>query len=299
MSKTRDLARDVVYAALTALKENGGELPVASVLAEVEKRANLSPYALEKYKSGNSVRWVTVLRYYSIDCSKAGLLLKKSGIWYLTPEGEAARQLGPEHLLKQAVDGYRQWKKQNSGDETGVIPDNLEKSEQVEPEQQARLQSEQIEELAIQGIKTYLDLRGAYEFQDIVAALLRAMGYHTPFVAPKGKDGGVDILAYRDPLGIVPPRIKVQVKHRTAPASVQEVRELLGLLQGDGDVGIFLSTGGFTSDAKRTARESRMHLELIDAERFIDLWQEFHDRIDEEGKRLLPLKRLYVLATDE
>ena len=25
--------------------------------------------------------------------------------------------------------------------------------------------------------------------------------YYTPFIAPKGKDGGVDIIAYRDPLG--------------------------------------------------------------------------------------------------
>ena len=40
--------------------------------------------------------------------------------------------------------------------------------------------------------------KNPYEFQDLVAALLRAMGYYTPFIAPKGKDGGVDIIAYRD-----------------------------------------------------------------------------------------------------
>ena len=26
-------------------------------------------------------------------------------------------------------------------------------------------------------------------------------GYYTPFVAPKGKDGGIDLIAYQDPLG--------------------------------------------------------------------------------------------------
>jgi predicted Mrr-cat superfamily restriction endonuclease len=50
--------------------------------------------------------------------------------------------------------------------------------------------------------------KNAYEFQDLAAALLRGMGYYTPFVAPTGKDGGVDIIAYRDPLGTVSPRIK-------------------------------------------------------------------------------------------
>jgi len=38
------------------------------------------------------------------------------------------------------------------------------------------------------------------------------MGYHTPFIAPKGRDGGIDVEAYSDPLGTVAPRIIVQVK---------------------------------------------------------------------------------------
>lgn len=53
---------------------------------------------------------------------------------------------------------------------------------------------------ASKGIREYI-IKEPYEFQDLVAALLRAMGYYTPFIAPKGKDGGVDIIAYRDPLG--------------------------------------------------------------------------------------------------
>ena len=52
------------------------------------------------------------------------------------------------------------------------------------------------------------------------------MGYYTPFVAPQGKDGGIDVIAYRDPLGTVSPRIKIQIKHRDASASVQEIRQL-------------------------------------------------------------------------
>ncbi|MBF0548586.1 MAG: restriction endonuclease [Candidatus Riflebacteria bacterium] len=39
-----------------------------------------------------------------------------------------------------------------------------------------------------------------------------------------GKDGGVDIIAYRDPLGTESPRIKIQIKHRETPANVQELR---------------------------------------------------------------------------
>ena len=73
--------------------------------------------------------------------------------------------------------------------------------------------------------------RSPYEFQDMVAALLHAMGYFTPFVAPKGKDGGVDVLAFHDPLGATIPRVKVQVKHTpSSSVSVEVVRRLSGRL---------------------------------------------------------------------
>lgn len=77
------------------------------------------------------------------------------------------------------------------------------------------------------------------------------------------------MIAYRDPLGTVSPRIKVQIKHRDSSATVQEVRQLMGLLQKDGDVGMLVSSGGFTPDAKTTARGSHVHVELIDLDRVI------------------------------
>jgi restriction system protein len=125
------------------------------------------------------------------------------------------------------------------------------------------------------------------------------MGYYTPFVAPKGKDGGVDIVAYRDPLGTQQPRIQVQIKHRDSTAGAKEIRELMGLLQKEGDVGIFVSSGGFSSDAKVAARSSHIHVELIDLNRFIGLWQEFYDKFSDEDKRLLPLRPIYFLGATE
>jgi restriction system protein len=89
------------------------------------------------------------------------------------------------------------------------------------------------------------------------------------------------------------PRIKVQIKHRESTANVSEVRELMGLLQKEGDIGLFVSTGGFTSDAKITARTSHVHVELIDFDRFIALWQEFYDKLNDEDKDRLRLRPVY------
>ena len=156
-----------------------------------------------------------------------------------------------------------------------------------------------IEQRAIEGLQQYINAKNAYEFQDLVAALLRGMGYYTPFVAPKGKDGGVDVIAYRDPLGTQSPRIQVQIKHKEAGASVQEVRQLMGLLQKEGDVGMFVSTSGFSPDARAAARGSHIHVELVDLNRFISLWQEFYDKLKDEDKNLLPLHPIYFLAPVE
>jgi restriction system protein len=70
----------------------------------------------------------------------------------------------------------------------------------------------------------------------------------------------------------------------------------MGLLQKDGDVGMFVLSGGFTPDAKTTARSSHVHVELVDLDRFITLWQEFYPKLADEDKALLPLMPIYFYA---
>jgi restriction system protein len=214
--------------------------------------------------------------------------VKKKGVWYLTPDGEAALSLGEVGLLNAASAAYRKWKGENRPPEAS---DEQEITESGEQGQEATIH--EIEQQAIEGLKKQIALKNPYEFQDLVAALLRGMGYYTPFVAPQGKDGGVDVIAYRDPLGTVTPRIKVQIKHRESTASVAGIRQLMGLLQKDGDVGMFVSSGGFTSDSKTTARSSHVYVELVDLDRLISLWQEFYPKLSDEDKSLLPLVPIY------
>ena len=126
------------------------------------------------------------------------------------------------------------------------------------------------------------------------------MGYYTPFVAPPGPDGGIDIIAYKDPIGIELPRIRIQVKHRPeTKVSRSEVATLMGDLQGEGYVGIIVSTGGFSSDALAEVRKSNRHIEEIDFERFIDLWEEYYGKLLDEDKALLPLRKISFLSPKE
>jgi restriction system protein len=291
LSPTRALAAKVIYAGLSILRENGKELPIRDLMEKVRKQVDLDAWAKEQYEKTGYVRWESIFHFFSIDCVKAGYLIKKGGVWYLTPEGDDALKLGPEMLLENATRSYRKWRAEN--------PVTQEDEEGPE-EQVAELPSyDDIEQRAIEGLQRFINAKNPYEFQDLVAALLRGMGYHTPFVAPKGKDGGVDIMAYRDPLGTQSPRIQVQIKHKQSSTSVQEVRQLMGLLQKEGDVGMFVSTAGFSPDARTAARGSHIHVELIDLNRFINLWQEFYDKLKDEDKSLLPLRPIFFLSAGE
>jgi len=292
ISRTRSLGNKTIFAALQALKDNGNELPSREVKDEVEKRVDLDSWEKERYEKTGYIRWESVLHFYSINCTKAGFLVKKEGRWYLTEEGELALELGPEKLLDVAIEAYKKWRSEKAQDETPEVDELAEQAEST-------MTLEQIEQIAREALETHIAAKNPYEFQDLAAALLRGMGYHTPFVAPRGKDGGVDIIAYRDPLGTVTPRIKVQVKHKKDPAGVAEVRQLMGILQQGGDVGIFVSTGGFSTDAKVLARSSPIHVELIDRNRFINLWVKFYSSLNDEDKTELPLHPVYFLAPQD
>lgn len=84
-----------------------------------------------------------------------------------------------------------------------------------------------------------------------------------------------------------------------AAVTVEGLRAFMALL-GNSDLGIFVSIGGFTRSAADEARaqESRK-ITLIDSDRLIELWVEHYDKLDESGKRHLPLKAVHYLAAGE
>ena len=215
-------------------------------------------------------------------------------MWYLTPEGEAALKLSPEEVMEKGEVAYREWRKLNPREDKHDEEPTDDNAERDRAEELNMLESD-----AREGIRKFIVSKSPYEFQDMVAALLRAMGYHTPFIAPKGKDGGIDITAYLDPLGAQTPRIKVQVKHKPETAiGASDIRALLGVLRA-GDIALFVTSGTFSPDAKNTGTSSREFIRLIDGDEFIDMWLEFYDKMTDDDKNMLPLKRISFLGNNE
>jgi restriction system protein len=129
------------------------------------------------------------------------------------------------------------------------------------------------------------------EMEDLTASILRAMGYKAK-VSPKGPDRGVDVIASPDGLGLTRPRIKAEVKHRGGAMGSQAIRSFIGALR-EGDSGLFISTGGFSREARYEAERSIIPLTLIDLDDLAGLIVSHYENFDLEGRALVPLVRIY------
>lgn len=129
------------------------------------------------------------------------------------------------------------------------------------------------------------------EMEELVASILRAMGYKAK-VSPKGPDRGVDVIASPDGLGLTQPRIKVEVKHRDGSMGAPAIRGFIGALR-EGDSGLFVSTGGFSREARYEAERSTFPLTLVDLDDLADLIVSHYESFDLDGRALIPLVRIY------
>ena len=97
-------------------------------------------------------------------------------------------------------------------------------------------------------------------------------------------------MAYTDPLGAKTPRIKVQVKHKPDTATgAADVRALLGILKA-GDIALFVTSGTYSTDAKHAATSGDKFIRLIDGDEFIEMWQEYYDKMS-DGYSTMPNAR--------
>ena len=293
-SRTKACATKTLYAVMKEMSRRGGSIPAKEIYPFVNENVELTDWEKEPAGKMQYIRWTNSFQFYSIDYQKAGFIIKKSGTWYITPEGEKVMKKTPEEVMNIANDAYHEWRRLNPKDDS---PEEEPNDETAEKDNAMNL--DLLESDAREGIRQFIVSKSPYEFQDMVAALLRAMDYHTPFIAPKGKDGGIDIIAYLDPLGAKTPRIKVQVKHKPETAiGASEVRALSGVLKA-GDIALFVTSGTYSADARNAASGNDKFIRLIDGNDFIDMWQKYYDKMTDDDKNMLPLKPISFLGNNE
>jgi len=159
----------------------------------------------------------------------------------------------------------------------------------VDLEQLAR---DQIARLIIQRFK-------GHAMERLVEAVLKAQGY-TTYHSPMGADKGVDLLAAPGPLGFGHPRICVQVKSSDSPVDHPTLSQLLGTMHSvQADQGLLVSWGGFKSSVEKETAQHFFRVRLWNQADLVSQILEHYDRLDEEIRAELPLKRIWTVAAQE
>ncbi len=135
------------------------------------------------------------------------------------------------------------------------------------------------------------------EFEVLVTELLTALGFEAEKTGRTG-DGGVDVEGTLDVYGFASVDLRVQVKRykltsRIGPKAVKEFRASVP----DKAQGAFVTTSSYTKKAREEAeREGFKRIGLIDGGQLVDVLAEEYDRLPQEVRERLGLRRALVVG---
>ncbi|RDV46170.1 restriction endonuclease [Leifsonia sp. ku-ls] len=140
--------------------------------------------------------------------------------------------------------------------------------------------------------KRLLTAVGDREFEELTGDLMRTLGYRAR-VTRYSNDGGVDVIAHRDPFGLEPPIVKVQCKHTVTAIGGPAVAQLVGRI-GTTETGLFVTLGTYTPDAIAQERNNP-RLRLLTGDELIDLILQHYDELPRRWRDVIPLRRVFVV----
>ena len=190
-----------------------------------------------------------------------------------------------EERIKAVIQAHNQGKKAQQ-----VIPQEPQDDEEARDIENEALSV--ITNLMIQKTK-------GHGLAKIVDAILRAKGF-TTYVSPAGPDKGVDILASAGTLGFGSPKICVQVKSSDAPVDRIVLDQLGGVMKNFGaEYGLLVSWSGFKSSVINEIAKQFFEIRLWTHKEIIQEFLRYYDQMDAEIKELIPLKKIWVVNTDD
>ena len=172
------------------LLEQTDGLQAKDVVKEVERIVPPTEWEQSCYPNNPTQRrYDKIVRFVTIGPVKAGWMVKDKGNWSLTDDGRSAynRYTSPAEFARESGRLYRKWKMEQPENDTEEVIG-------VDESTEAAATLEEAEEAAWTEIENYLSEMNPYDFQNVVAGLLRGMGYHVSWVAPPGRDSGTDII---------------------------------------------------------------------------------------------------------
>jgi len=251
---------------LDALRKLGGSGAPTEVVDQIAQDLGVSEDARTELLESGNPRFPNQVAWARFYLTREGLLdSSKRGVWSLTDKGRSTR-LTPH----EARDIFRKWVKI-------FAEERRKRKEEKAPEaveQASESEAPPAAGFRVRLSETLLGLPPA-GFERLCQRLLRESGFVQVVVTGRSNDGGIDGYGTLQVNPLVSFKVLFQCKRFRDAVTPSHVRDFRGAMQGRADKGIIMTTGIFTSEArKEAARDGVPPIELVDGQKMIDMFVE-------------------------
>ncbi len=264
---------------LRALTELGGSARPREVVERVARNERVGDEVLDQTNPAGGQRFPNQVHWARFYLAEEGYIDRsRHGVWKLTDAGAKVGQLS-DAALCDLVDRVQQGARELAAPVRSPAPAV---SQSKSPERTSVSSvSPEIEQLAPETedadyrsrLLAVLQGLPPAGFERLCQRLLREAGFEQVVVTGKSGDGGIDghgVLALNS---FVSFRVLFQCKKYVGSVSPGHVRDFRGAMQGRADKGLILTTGSFTTEARREAtRDGAPPIELVDGEKLVSLF---------------------------
>lgn len=244
------------------LRNIGGSGATADVIDQVISYMKIPDSVVEETISSGASRVRNQIQWARMYLVKADLMdSSQGGVWKLTEKGfEAEITEESVHSLFKKVQG-------------SFVEEPKQKESAPIEEAEEEIVADEAHGEALLNILKNISPQG---FERICKRLLSEVGIHDVQVTGGAGDQGIDgtgVIKVNEVVGFT---IIFQCKRYKDSVIPHHVRDFRGTMQGRADKGIIITTGRFTSEAKKEAvRDGVPPIELIDGERLVSLFEKY------------------------
>lgn len=248
---------------LTLLETLGGSAKASEAKAAVAEHLNLSDSVLDDSMESGQSRFANQVSWARFYLARAGHIdSSKRGVWALTEKGRSSKTLPDDQIEYLIQNVLAKWGKRSAESETSAVDES----------DGPFGDSFGTHRTTLLRILKNLSPSG---FERICQRLLREAGFEQVTVTGKSGDGGIDGIGVLELNAFVSFKVLFQCKRYKDSVGTSVVRDFRGAMMGRADKGLILTTGSFTSEARREAvRDGVPPIELVDGEKLVNLFEE-------------------------
>jgi len=256
---------------LAALEELGGSGRPDEVRSAIAKALNISEteQAL-RLPSGVQSRFENQVHWARFYLAKGGYIdASRHGVWTLTEKARGLGKVTPaqgREIYRTVAAKFRKPRGKTSPTEESQAAD-----ERVAPATEADHAFINYRE----SVAASLQALPASGFERFCQRLLREAGFEEVTVTGRSGDGGIDGIGILQVNALVSFKVHFQCKRYTGSVTPNQVRDFRGAMMGRADKVIMMTTGSFTSDARKEAvRDGVPPIELVDGEKLVNMLEQ-------------------------